>query len=80
MRPLKGMNLTASMARALEHRGAPGLVARVVAELGGLALKIAYERWSDLSNTDEFSAVARQALSEVQAAASTAVGRPGRSE
>jgi AcrR family transcriptional regulator len=72
---LKGMNLTASIARAIEHRGAPGLVARVAAELGGLALKIAYERWGDMSNSDEFSTVARQALSEVLAAL-TAGGRP----
>lgn len=65
---LKGMNLTASITRAIAHRGAPALMARVTAELATLALKIAYERWSDLDNTDEFSAVARQALGEVQAA------------
>ncbi|MEV1085978.1 helix-turn-helix domain-containing protein [Streptomyces sp. NPDC050211] len=64
---LKGMSLTASMARAMAQRGLPDLAARVTAELGALALKIAYERWSDLGNTDEFSAIARQALSEVRA-------------
>jgi hypothetical protein len=63
------MHLTASVARTIEHRGAPSLVARVVTELGELALKIAYERWSDLSDAGEFSTVARRALSEVQAAA-----------
>jgi AcrR family transcriptional regulator len=69
---LKGLNLTASMTRALEQRGAPGLVARVAAELGALAMKIAYVRWSDMSNTDDFSAIARQALDEVRAATSAA--------
>jgi AcrR family transcriptional regulator len=65
---LKGMSLTASIARAMARRGLPDLVARVTAELGALGLKITYERWSDVGNTDEFSAIARQALSEVQAA------------
>jgi hypothetical protein len=64
---LKGMSLTDSMARAMAHRGLPDLAARVTAELGALALKITYERGSDLGNTDDFSALARQALSEVRA-------------
>jgi AcrR family transcriptional regulator len=65
---LKGISLTASIARAIAHRGVPGLVARVAAELGALALKMAYEQWSDPGNTEEFSDIARQTLSEVQAA------------
>jgi hypothetical protein len=40
----------------------------VAAELGALASKIAYERWSDTDNGDEFSEVARRTLSEPQAA------------
>jgi AcrR family transcriptional regulator len=74
---LKGMSLTASMARAMADRGLPDLVARVAAELGALALKITYERWSDADDTAEFSAIARQVLGEVQAAAVTVTGRPG---
>jgi AcrR family transcriptional regulator len=77
---LKGMSLTASTARAMAHRGLPDLVARVTAELGALAMKIAYERWSDMGNTDEFSAVARQALSEVQAAVSSVYRAPLRGD
>jgi AcrR family transcriptional regulator len=65
---LKGISLTASIARAIAHRGVPGLVARVTAELGALAMKMTYERWSDPGNTDEFGDIARHALSEVQAA------------
>jgi AcrR family transcriptional regulator len=67
---LKGLDLTASMADALEQRGVPNLTSRVAAELGALTLKIAYERWSDTKNGDEFSEVARRTLSELQAASS----------
>jgi AcrR family transcriptional regulator len=76
---LKGVSLTASVARALADRGLPDLVARVAAELGALALTLAYKRWSDADGTEEFSAIARQVLGEVQAAAVTVTGRPGRS-
>jgi len=65
---LKGLGLTASMTDALKRRGVSDLTSRVAAELGALTLGIAYERWSDTTNTDEFSDVARRTLSEVQAA------------
>ena len=65
---LKGLGLTASMIDALKRRGVPDLTSRVAAELGALTLKIAYERWSDTTNGDEFGEVARRTLSEVQAA------------
>ncbi|MCK9903463.1 TetR/AcrR family transcriptional regulator [Frankia sp. Cpl3] len=65
---LKGLNLTASMTDALRRRGVPDLVSRVAAELGALTLAIAYERWSDTADGDDFSEVARRTLGEVQAA------------
>jgi AcrR family transcriptional regulator len=65
---LKGLGLTASMTDALKRRGVPDLTACVAAQLGVLALKIAYERWSDTTNGDEFSKVARRTLSELQTA------------
>lgn len=65
---LKGLGLTAAMIDALKSRGASDLTARVAAQLGGLAWKIAYERWSDPANGDEFGEVARQSLAEVRAA------------
>jgi AcrR family transcriptional regulator len=65
---LKGLGLTASMTGALKRRGVPDLAACVAAELGALAWKIAYERWSDTADGDDFSEVARRALGEVQAA------------
>jgi AcrR family transcriptional regulator len=65
---LKGLRLTASMLGALERRGVPGLTSCVAAELGALAWKIAFARWSDTANGDEFGEVARRTLGEVQAA------------
>jgi AcrR family transcriptional regulator len=65
---LKGLALTASMTAALNQRGVPDLTARVAAELGALAWKLAYERWSDPATGGDFSEVARQALGELLAA------------
>lgn len=65
---LKGLALTAAMAEALELRGTPTLTAQVTAQLGALALKIAYERWSDRTHGDNFGHLARAALHELRAA------------
>lgn len=65
---LKGLALTEAMADALSRRGVPHLTSRVAADLGALAWKIAYERWSDTANGDDFNELARRALGEVQAA------------
>ncbi|NDZ82106.1 TetR/AcrR family transcriptional regulator [Streptomyces sp. SID10853] len=65
---LKGLGLTASMADALERRGVPELASRVTAELGALASKIAYERWSSMTGDEGFGDVARRTLGEVQEA------------
>lgn len=64
---LKHLGLIASMTAALERRGVPGLTARVAAELGALVSTIAYERWSDPANGDDFSELAREALDDVRA-------------
>ncbi|WP_410593184.1 helix-turn-helix domain-containing protein [Amycolatopsis sp. lyj-23] len=64
---LKGLALTAAVVDALRERGVGELPARVAAELGALAMKIAYERWSD-GEVEEFGAAARVALEEVRAA------------
>jgi len=66
---LKGLHLTASLTRALTDRGVAALTAEVAAQLGALALKTAYERWSGAGGTEEFGALARQALGEMEAAA-----------
>jgi AcrR family transcriptional regulator len=65
---LKGLGLTASMTEALKQRGVAELTSCVAAELGALSLKIAYERWSDTTNSDDFSQTAQRALAEVHAA------------
>src|SRR3954454_4844285 len=65
---LKGLRLTASMTDALKRRGVPDLTACVAAQLGALAMKIAYERWSHTANDDDFGDVARRALEDVHAA------------
>jgi AcrR family transcriptional regulator len=65
---LKGLALTASMTAALNQRGVADLTARVAAELGALAWKIAYERWGDPASGGDFSEVARRALGELLAA------------
>ncbi|MEU7887876.1 hypothetical protein AB0B54_20425 [Microbispora bryophytorum] len=43
------------MTDALTRRGVPGLTASVAAQLGALAMKIAYERWSDTTGGDDGS-------------------------
>src|SRR3954468_4286286 len=63
---LKGLGLIASIIDALERRGVPGLPARVAAELGALAWKIAYERWSDPANEEGFGDLVRRTLVEVR--------------
>jgi AcrR family transcriptional regulator len=65
---LKGLSLTTAMSEALVRRGVPDLASRVAAQLGGLALKITFERWSDTAGGDDFGELARRALSEVRAA------------
>ena len=65
---LKGLGLTASMTEALRRRGVPDLTASVAADLGALAVKIAYERWCDTPDGDDFSEAAGRALDEVRAA------------
>lgn len=65
---MKGLGLTASVTDALKRRGVLDLTSRVAAELGALTLQIAYQRWSETTNGDEFSEVARRTLSDLQAA------------
>jgi hypothetical protein len=65
---LKGLGLTASMTDALKQRGVPDLTSRVAAELGALAMEIAYDRWTGTRDGDDFGEIARRALKDVQAA------------
>lgn len=74
---LKGLRLTASMVDALKRRGVPDLTACVAAELGTLAMTIAYDRWSDPANGDDFAKIARHTLSEVRTAGTSTVAECG---
>jgi hypothetical protein len=56
------------MTGALKQRGVPDPTALVAAEPGALALRIAYERWSDTTDGHGFSEVARRTIVELQAA------------
>ncbi|NEA39003.1 TetR/AcrR family transcriptional regulator [Streptomyces sp. SID11385] len=65
---LKSVGMARAMADALAARGVPAASARVAAELGVLAFKIGYERWSaEASGTLDEHALA--ALRELHAAA-----------
>lgn len=64
---LKNLGLTASMSKALMERGVPEVIARVTAELGALASRIAYERWTESTSGEDFSTALRLALDEVHA-------------
>jgi len=66
---LKRAAMTATMAEALSRRGAPEATAALAAQIGDLALAIAYARW--LSSTADFAPLTREALSELRQASST---------
>jgi AcrR family transcriptional regulator len=65
---LKGLGLTAAMTEALRRRGVPHLTASAAAQLASLASTIAYERWIDPANADDFGVLARRTLGELRAA------------
>jgi AcrR family transcriptional regulator len=63
---LKGLALTASMTDALTRRGVPEMTACVAAQLGALAMKIAFDRWMDAADDETFDDIARRTLRELQ--------------
>jgi AcrR family transcriptional regulator len=65
---LKALGLTASMIDALRRRGVSDLTAHVASQLGSLAWKIAYDRWIDAPDGEDFGEMARRTLGELQAA------------
>ncbi|MET4783716.1 TetR family transcriptional regulator [Glaciihabitans sp. UYNi722] len=65
---LKELGLIELLVGALRRRGVPDVAARVAAELSSLATKIAYERWSAISEGEDFGLAAGSALDEVRAA------------
>jgi AcrR family transcriptional regulator len=65
---LKALGLTASMIDALKRRGVCDLTAHVASQLGSLAWKIAYDRWIDGTDGEDFGEIARRTIDELQAA------------
>jgi AcrR family transcriptional regulator len=67
---LKSVGLAAAMADALLERGVPDPATRVAAELGVLAFKLAFARWSEGTRrtSAQFSRLAVAALEELRAA------------
>lgn len=65
---LKRASLAAAMVDALRERGVTDPTASLVAELGGLAFRMAYGRWIGPTNQQEFAELASQALHELKAA------------
>ena len=73
---LKGTRTAAAMADALRARGVPDTTARLTAQVGSLALKMAYERWSDSTNDEDFAEVAHRTLRELQSAGASLLTSP----
>jgi hypothetical protein len=68
---LKRARFGSAMAEALRARGADEATARLAAEVGVLAFGTAYARWAAPDNPQPFTEIARAALHELQASAST---------
>ena len=76
---LKNVSLAAAMTTALLARGVPDATAHLAGEMGVLALKRGYARWSESADevTDELTPHTLTALRELQAAsASLSDGAP----
>jgi uncharacterized protein (DUF2336 family) len=63
---LKHARLARSISAALRARGADELTARLGAEVGMLAFRIALERWMESDDDEPFARHAAAALSELQ--------------
>ena len=66
---LKRAAMTAAMAGALRDRGVPSATAALAAQIGDLALAMAYARW--LSSDADFATLARDCLTELRQASAT---------
>jgi AcrR family transcriptional regulator len=66
---LKHARIARSISAALRMRGADELTARLAAEVGMLAFRIAVERWMEAGNDEPFPLQAAAALQDLQARA-----------
>lgn len=65
---LKGLALVAAMTDALRRRDVDELTAQVTAQLGALALRLTYERWTAGAGDETFDAIARHTIDQLRAA------------
>jgi AcrR family transcriptional regulator len=68
---LKALSLTTATIDALKQRGVSDLTAHVASQLGSLAWKLAYDRWIEEPDGDDFGEIARRTLGELKAASAT---------
>ena len=68
-RSLKRAVLVAAIAEALRRRDVGEPAASLAAEIGGLAFRNAYVRWASLDRYTDFAELARDAVSQLAAAA-----------
>jgi AcrR family transcriptional regulator len=68
---LKRARIASAIAEALRARGADDTTALLAAELGVLAFSTAYARWAAPDNRQPFIEIARAALRDLQAGATT---------
>ena len=64
---MKLASLSAALAKALRTRGVGDPTAALAAEAGITVFKLAFERWLDVSNHDDFPQLVRVALGELRA-------------
>ena len=67
---LKFARVTTAIADVLRERGIDDLTARLAAEIGMLAFRIAFQRWLQSANGEPFPTFAAQALDDLQQRAS----------
>ncbi|GAB3426645.1 TetR/AcrR family transcriptional regulator [Flindersiella endophytica] len=65
---MKSAGLAAAMTDALHARGVPDPTASIAAEIGVLAFKRAFTRWTDPASEPELPAIARQELESLRTA------------
>jgi len=70
---LKRDSMTAALRAALEARGLDPHEAALVAEVGHLAFRTAFARWTTPTNTKDFATLAREEVDAVAAAAAILV-------
>ena len=73
---LKHARVTHSMTAALRERGTDELAARLGAEMGILAFRVAFERWMKANDDEPFRPFAEAALSDLQTRAAELVPAP----